>query len=144
YENAIDDLRKRGIELAGGNGVGLAKALFLNGQAGAAMELLQKNGLNAKMVCEILIAQTRLAEAFALVESARKSSSAQLPELEILWARTQYFLGEKDQARATLTKYAGEVKKGSEPDWYLDLVEAELAVGRRDEAFAVAGKVLLT
>jgi tetratricopeptide (TPR) repeat protein len=142
YEAAVKDLRTRAAGLTGGNMIPYTKGLFLNGQAGAAIELLQKSPSSAKLAYEILVAQTRIKEAFALVETARKAPSPLLNVLEILQARTLYSLGEKERALALLEKHAREVRPGDQRAWIEDLVESELAVGRRDQAFGHVAKVL--
>ncbi|MFM7151582.1 MAG: hypothetical protein ACKO23_17290 [Gemmataceae bacterium] len=144
YQIAIDDLMKQGRAVAENKGdvKPQAKALFLNGRADLAIELLQKSESNPKMLFEVLSNQTRIKEALSLVESTRKSSSPYADQLEILEARTLHTLGEKEKALATLKRYHGLIKPGPDASWYMDLVESELTVGRREEAFLAAAKIL--
>jgi tetratricopeptide (TPR) repeat protein len=94
------------------------------------------------MVFEILIVQNKVKEALALVETARKSSWMLLPVLEIHEARIRYHLGEKDKALATLKKYTEAIKKDVSLTWVVELVDAELAIGRRDQALAVTARMM--
>jgi tetratricopeptide (TPR) repeat protein len=120
-----------------------AKVLFLNGEGAAGADLMVAGDSPARMGYDILVAQSKFAAAFALVEKARKDESKELPTLEILEARSLHLLGEKDKALAVFEKYAKKIVPGAEVPWGIDLVECELAVGRRDVAFAVAAKILV-
>jgi tetratricopeptide (TPR) repeat protein len=144
YEDAVADLLKTGRRLAENRNTVLpyAKALFLNGRAGDAVELLRKSGATPKMLFEVLVAQNRIKEALAVVEAARKAGSSELPILEVLEARVLYHLGEKEKAIAALKKHAGQIKPGAALPADLELLDAELHLGRRDEAFAHAAKML--
>lgn len=143
-QTALDDLVKRGRMAAPARGANLsqAKALFLNGRADLGLELLRASKYSAKMTFEILNAQGRIKEALAAVEEARQAGAAELAIVEILEARMLYQLGEKDKALATLKRYTDEVKPGPDQAWHQHLVEAELALGRTEEAFAATAKVL--
>ena len=120
-----------------------AKVLFINGEGAAGADLMAQGDSPARMAYDILIAQSKFKVAFALVEKARKDESKELPILEILEARTLHLLGEKAKALAVFEKYAKKIGPGEEVVWGVDLVEAELAVGRRDAAFVTAAKLLV-
>ncbi|MFO0881067.1 MAG: hypothetical protein U0840_27405 [Gemmataceae bacterium] len=144
YDGGIDDIFKRGSALAETRGYILphAKALFLNGRADLALDLIRKSEYSPRMLFELFSVQTRLKEAFAVVDAARTAETHELGTLEILEARTRYQLGEKERAVATLKKFTGMVAKGQDAPWYLPLVEAEIALGRTDEAFAAAARII--
>ena len=96
------------------------------------------------MAYDILVAQSKFAAAFALVEKARKDEIKDLPTF---WRSSRrallHLLGDKAKALAALEKYVEEDRAGRRRSpWFIDLVEAELAVGRRDAAFAAAAKIL--
>src|SRR5262249_55010259 len=48
----------------------------------------------------------------------------------------------KDKALATLARYATEFKPGMEAPWGLELIDAEVYLGRRDAAFAHVARML--
>jgi tetratricopeptide (TPR) repeat protein len=144
YDDAVADLVKTGRRLAENknNVFPYATALFLNGRATEAIELLTKSGTSPKMLFEVLAAQGRIQEAVAVVEAARQAGSGELPILEILEARLLHGLGDKERALAALAKYAREVHRGAALPPDLELLDAELHLGRRDQAFAHAAKML--
>jgi hypothetical protein len=144
YQECIDALVKRGAAVghARDQALPIAKALFLNGRADLGLELLQTSGYSQKMVFEILSVQTRVKDALAVAEAARTAGSSELATLEILEARALYHLGEKDKALALMKKATDAVTPGPDQPWHQDLVEAELMLDRRDQAFAAAAKVL--
>src|SRR5262249_5613089 len=144
FTGLVDEIRKRGREAgeSGGDVLPFAKALLLNGQSEDGIALAAKSNGNARMLYELLTARLKYREAFALVEEAREASRPDLPVLELMQARTLHYLGEKDRAKELVKKYAGQVAPGKKAGWFADLVEAELAVGGQDSAFALAGRVL--
>ena len=142
---ALDAIKKLAKPVGrGGNVLPYAKVLFINGEGAAGAELMTAGDTPARMAYDIFAAQSKFAKAFALVEKARKDERKDLPTLEILEARSLHLLGEKAKALAVFDKYAKKIVPGGDPaPWFLDLVECELAVGRRDAAFAVAVKIFL-
>lgn len=146
YEDAMADLIRTGKNVVGSGNVirPYAKALLLNGRANEGIELLGKGDDNAVMLFEIFVAQSRVKEALALVESARKASprAKQLSTLEIHEARLLHNLGEKDKGLATLKRYGDQIQTDADRSWHLDLIEAELHLDRRTEAFAHVSKLL--
>ena len=63
--------------------------------------------------------------------------------VEILAARTLYSLGEKDKAKPMFAKLAEAIKPGANDNaWYEDLIDAEVRVGLRDDAFEQTGQIL--
>jgi hypothetical protein len=81
----------------------VAKILLINDRPREALDLLTKRKL-WKTAFTILCSQLRFREALELVDKARAEGDEDLPELEILAARTLYGLGEKDKA---LSIFAG-------------------------------------
>src|SRR5262249_16574770 len=139
FAEVVDDIRKRGREApdVAGDLLLFAKALLLNGQTADGIDILARGAGNARMLYELQAARLKYKEAFALVEEARKASRADLPALELMQARTLHYLGEKDRAKEIVKKYAEQVVPGKKAGWLDDLVEAELAVGGQDAAFAL-------
>jgi hypothetical protein len=118
-----------------------AKGLFLNDRPADGLAALRAMRREVDAF-EVLAAQQRFAEAFALADSARSADGKELPELELAAARVRYTLGEKDRARSVFTRYAGQIKPEGESGWYDTLVEAEARAGLKDDARAHAGKAL--
>ena len=125
-----------------GQALPFAKVLFINGDGAAGADLMTAGDSSTRVGYDILVARHKFAAAFALVEKARKNGSEELPTLEILEARNLHLLGEKEKALAVFEKYAKKIVPGDDSLWSIDLLESELAVGRRDAAFGVAVKIL--
>jgi tetratricopeptide (TPR) repeat protein len=118
-----------------------AKALFLNDRPADALEILIQKGDRA-LAFEVMVARMQFREAFKLVDAERAAIGNQLPELEILEARTLCSLGHKDKALPVFARY-GELLTGAATEsWSETLVEAELRVGLTDQALRHAAKVL--
>ena len=135
--------RARPLAEARGDVLPYAKALLINGQTSDAVALLEKAGRQPLLVYELLTAQMKFEQAFALVKKVRKESPARMPALELARARTLHLLGARDEALAILKRYGGDVTTDRDFGWYADLVGAELAVGRREQAFAHARTILV-
>jgi tetratricopeptide (TPR) repeat protein len=118
-----------------------AKALFLNDRPEEAIKLLKAGG-RPEIAFEILCVQLRFGEAFDVLEQARKTGGDSAVLVEILAARTLYLLGEKDKAKPMFAKLADGIKGGKDQSWFEELVDAEMRVGLRDEAFEHAGQIL--
>ena len=121
-----------------------AKALFLNQRPAEALDLLTRSDADVPAAFEIMLAQLKYAEAFALVEKVRKANDkSRLPQLEILQARALYNLGEKDKATPVFARYGEQIKAGQDnASWYETLVDTEVRLGLTDQAFEHAGRVL--
>ncbi len=119
-----------------------AKALFLNGETAQALDLLARSGKQHRLRFDVLAARLQVKEALALVEKLRKDNSPDLPTVELAHARFLHLLGEADKALAIVKRYAGRLDPDKEGPWYEELLETDLALGRRDDAFAHAGKLL--
>jgi predicted Zn-dependent protease len=146
FEEALADLRKQVEGAAGERPLFFAgaKAFLLNARPDEGCKLLAKGSEDKaqQVLFEILVAQLKFGPALELVDKARTANSPDLPALEILQARTLHSLGEKEKALAIFTRYAGQIKEGTEVAWYEDLVDAEYRAGLTDQAFEHAARVL--
>jgi predicted Zn-dependent protease len=117
-----------------------AKAFFLNDRPAEALELLAR-GDRPAMRFNLLCAENKYADAFALVEQAR-AADKDPGALEDLQARTLYFLGEKDKAQAIFARRAAAIKDGPSVDAFAGLIDAEYRVGLRDQALEHCARLL--
>jgi tetratricopeptide (TPR) repeat protein len=143
FEESVADLKKLGEATKDDEATAglVAKALFLNDRPTDALEVLSKNGDRA-MAFQVLVARMQLRDAFKLVAAERAVAGKQLPELEILAARTLWGLGEKEKARPVFAHYGDLIGEDADATWLGTLIEAELLAGLRDQALQHAGKVL--
>jgi predicted Zn-dependent protease len=118
-----------------------AKAFFLNDRPTDGLEWVAKSTRNSARF-EILVAQLKYAEAFAVVEAARTAGARDLQALELLQARTLYLLGEKEKAVATFTRYADQIKEGVDEEVVHSLLETEYKLGLKDQAFEHCARAL--
>jgi tetratricopeptide (TPR) repeat protein len=113
-----------------------ARALMLNDRPQEALELLKSHRRTA--VFELLCAQLRFREAFALIDKVKSEErpeiDVELTLLEILQARTLYLLGEKDKAVKLFTQLGSRIRPEQDFSWYERLVEAERRVGLKELA----------
>jgi Tfp pilus assembly protein PilF len=121
-----------------------AKALLLNDRPAEAVALLSKHRRTA--VFEVLCAQARFHEAFALVDKVksepRPEIDVELALLEVLQARTFYVLGEKEKALKLFDDLGARVKPGREASWQDRLIETEQRLGLMDRACDNCARVL--
>jgi tetratricopeptide (TPR) repeat protein len=113
-----------------------ARVLLLNDRPQEALDLLTKHRRSA--VFELLCAQMRFREAFAIVEKVR---SEQRPEidvelglLEVLEARTLHLLGEKEKAAKLFAELGARIVPGQEAAWHEKLIDVERRLGLMDMA----------
>jgi hypothetical protein len=119
-----------------------AKALFLNDRPEDALKVLKAGG-RSDVAFEILCVQLRFNEAFELLEKIKKDGGETAPLVEILAARTLYNLGEKDKAKPMFAKVAAAIKPGgNDYSWIEELIDAEVRVGLRDDAFEHAAQTI--
>jgi Tfp pilus assembly protein PilF len=113
-----------------------AKALFLNDRPADAVALLAKHRRTA--IFEVLCAQMRFSEAFALVDKVknepRPEIDVELALLQVLQARTWYLLGEKGKAIKLFDDLGARIKPGGEASWHDRLIEVEQRLGLMDLA----------
>jgi tetratricopeptide (TPR) repeat protein len=147
-EKALDAIVKDIIERARpiaenkGDVRTFAKALLMNGRSADAIALLDKSGTRPKLLYDLLVTQLKMEQAFALVVKVRKEMPDQMPVLELAQVRTLHLLGAKDEAFKILKRYTDDIKAGREVPWAAEVVAAELAIGRKEEAFARAKEIL--
>jgi tetratricopeptide (TPR) repeat protein len=137
------DLAKT-IEQSKGNLHPLAKAFWLNGRHTDALALFTKRQTAIKLQYDLMAARFQFADAAKVAEDAVKNRYADHQVIELAHARTLHGLGEKDKALAILKRHTEQLKHSLDSDWPAALVETELAIGRREQAFAVAVKILST
>jgi tetratricopeptide (TPR) repeat protein len=144
FDKLIEDIlgRARPIARDGGDVLPYAKALFFNGRANDAIALLTTAKAERQLLFNVLAAQMRYKEAFALVREARESKHHEAATLEMLQAKALAFLGEKEEALTLVKKAAKNLRGDTSVSWQTDLVEAELLLGRREEAFGHAATIL--
>jgi tetratricopeptide (TPR) repeat protein len=118
-----------------------AKIFFLNDRPVEALDLLAKSD-RPDLRFEVLVARLEYDAAMAMVEEARKTESKYFSKLERLQARTLYFLGEKDKAKAIFARHAAEIKEGIDPERFEDLPDAEYRVGLTDQALEHCARLL--
>jgi tetratricopeptide (TPR) repeat protein len=132
------------VEESKGNLHPLAKAFWFNGRHDDALALFVKRQTAIKLQYDLMAARFQFSDAAKVAEDAVKNRYGDHQVIELAHARTLHGLGEKDKALEILKRYAEKIKPGLEADWPPALVETELAVGRREQAFAVAVKILGT
>jgi tetratricopeptide (TPR) repeat protein len=113
-----------------------ARALLLNDRPQDALELLKSHRRTA--VFELLCAQLRFREAFALIDKVKSEErpeiDVELVRLEILQARTLHLLGEKEKAVNLFTELGNRIRPENDFSWYERLIEAERRLGMKESA----------
>ncbi len=120
----------------------LAKVLFLNDRPAEGLDVVLHMPNQQAAAFEMLAAQMRYAEALKLADDAKEAPSQETPVLEILKARTLYTLGEKDKATAIFAHFGDQIHSVGAASWPEPLIDAEMRVGLRDQAFENAAQVL--
>lgn len=121
-----------------------AKAMLLNDQTEEGLKTLVATN-HRPLAFEILAAQMRYKEAFALADAARKAMDRDLPEMELVEARVRWLLGEKKRAGEIFDRLAGSIVPGQEPPMFFEmLLENEIMAGRRSEASEHAARPFST
>jgi hypothetical protein len=118
-----------------------AKAFFLNDRPAEGLEWVTRSTRNTARF-EILVAQLKYAEAFAVVEATRTAGARDLQAVELLSARTLHLLGEKEKAQAIFNRYAGQIKEGFDEEVVQSLLETEYRLGLKDQAFEHCARAL--
>ncbi|HMF10739.1 MAG TPA: hypothetical protein VKE94_00485 [Gemmataceae bacterium] len=121
-----------------------ARVLLLNDRPQEALDLLTKHRRSA--VFELLCAQMRFREAFALVEEVKREQrpeiDVELGLLEVLQARTLHLLGEKEKAAKLFAELGARIVPGQEAAWHEKLVDVERKLGLKELACDSCGRVL--
>lgn len=145
HAQAADELATlaRPIAREGGPVLTHAKGLFFNSRTSQAIELLAQSRAEPRMLFHLHAAALRYSDAFALAKAARDGKQPDATYLTLQEAKARWHLGQKEEALALTRKAAAEVRAGIEDSWPIELVEAEVLMGRRDEAFAHAAALSL-
>jgi tetratricopeptide (TPR) repeat protein len=118
-----------------------AEALLLNDRTQDGIDVLTR-GKSFLPAFELLCAQLRFKEAFALGDLARAQSHKDLLAIEIQRARTLSSLGEREEASNRFTELVKDVAQSQEPGIYATLVEAEQRAGLKVQALAHCAALL--
>lgn len=111
-----------------------AKLMLLNDQTDEGLKILRSTNHRA-LAFEVMAAQMRHKEAFALADEARKAMDRDLVDIELVEARIRWLLGDRKRAGEMFDRLAEEIKPGMEPmPWFEALIENEILAGRRDAA----------
>jgi tetratricopeptide (TPR) repeat protein len=117
-----------------------AKAFCLNGRPDQALGFL---AIRADLVrFDVQMARGEVKEAFATVAAAGARSSPYHEALELRQARALFAMGQVKRARALLDRCRAKVKAGEPEHWLELLLEAQVALGQRDQAFASLARAL--
>jgi len=111
-----------------------AKLMLLNDQTDEGIKILLATNHRA-LAFEVMAAQMRHKEAFALADQVRKAMDRDLVDIEMVEARIRWLLGDRKRSGETFDRLAEELKPGGEPpSWFEALIENEILAGRRDSA----------
>ncbi len=131
-----------------------AVALLLNGKSNEAVKILSDRKREMAFTFELLCAQRKYKEAFALTDEARRGDTdpQERDEIELRRARLLYQLGEKDSAIQLFRKMAEEIlmlerkqpieQRGQQFNRAHSVVTVATQIGLRDIAFDFAGKFI--
>ena len=138
FDEAVADIKKA-ADAAGDdrNEVRMAAdALLLNGRAEDALKLLLDKKRNLALTFDLLCAQMRFKEAFALVDAARDEDTdpGERSEIEVRRARMLYMLGDRDSALQLFRKLAESIKEPSDLQLARTLVRTEARLGLKELA----------
>jgi tetratricopeptide (TPR) repeat protein len=118
-----------------------AKALIMNDRFDLALPVLER-GKSYVMAFEILCAQTRFEEAFKIADKARAEKYKYLTSLEAYRARILHQLGEREEALRIVARLADHAEGAIEENEEIALFQAEMQVGRKDDACARCARLL--
>ena len=119
-----------------------ADALFLNSKANDAITILIDKKTELALTFDLLCAQMKHKEAFALVDEARRRDTDPMErnQIEVRRARMLYVLGEKDAAIQLFQKVSGEIRGVDDFLLAKNLIKAEARAGLKDLAAEHAAK----
>lgn len=118
-----------------------AQALFMNDRPQEALALLARAEARP-VLFELLAAQLKYREAFALADKSLKEAGADKNEMGIHKASTLALLGENEQARKLFAELAGDMSNIQDFTPVARLIAAEHRAGLRDEALEHVAAVL--
>jgi hypothetical protein len=111
------------------------KALLLNERFTDAFVRLGKTNAFREAAFDLLVAQMRYRDAFALAEKPPADiDDDDRRKFTIKHARALYLIGEHDQARQLFTKVAGELRSPGDGETAAELIQAQTRLGLRDPA----------
>lgn len=121
-----------------------ADALLLNGRANDAIKILVDKKAEMGLTFDLLCAQMRHKEAFALVDEARRRDTNPMErnEIEVRRARMLALLGDRDSATQLFQKLADEIKGREDFQLAKSLIKTEARVGLRDLAADHCAKMI--
>lgn len=121
----------------------VTKGLLLNERAPEALERLLKSELSRESAFDLLVAQMRYREAFALAEKISADSD---PERSVRFAikraRALFLIGDRDQALQTFATARGKLTGAGDADLAADFVQTQMRLGLRDAARESAALIL--
>lgn len=122
-----------------------ADALLLNGRANDAIQILIDKKSEMALTFDLLCAQMKHKEAFALVDAARRRDTVPIErnEIEVRRARMLALLGDRDSAIQLFEKLIGEIKGREEFTLARSLIKTEARVGLTDLAADHCAKILV-
>jgi Flp pilus assembly protein TadD len=137
YESGVNELKKLADQgpVTEPSRFNIIKALLLNDRPADGLQLLETAPARQLIRFEILFARSKYREALALVDQPRPAESQEQKKLEVLKARTLFFLGETDKARELFGRLAGQIKDDVDPEWVAELIGTEYRLGLVDAAF---------
>jgi tetratricopeptide (TPR) repeat protein len=118
-----------------------AEVLLLNDRPQEGLDVLI-HGKAYGPAFDLLCAQMRYREAFALAEQARAENSKSVLDINVVQARVLYSLGDKEKAFSLLAKTAGEIKDPDDIFGSHSLIEVEYQLGLQDDAYDHAAAIL--
>lgn len=126
----------------------VTKGLLLNERVAESLERLTKSDHWREAAFDLLVAQMRYREAFALAEKIGvDGDSERSARFAIKRARALYLIGERDQASQTFTAARAKLQAGGETEVTAEMVQTQMRLGLRDAAresaalfLAVAGR----
>src|SRR5207253_8465 len=120
----------------------VVQGLLLNERPEAAFERLAKTPRLREATFDLLVAQMRYREAFALADKPPVEGEGDPRELTLKRARALYLIGERDSAEQLFAKIAGDVQSPTDSNLVHRLIEIQTDLGLRDAAFDSAAVCL--
>ena len=136
----LDKLRQLGDQL---DEFAIPKGLLLNECAAEAIERLSKSDPPSEIAFDLLVAQMRYREAFALADKILAGGSPDRGHhLAIQRARAQFLIGQTEESEKSFAAILGRIATAGDTESAVELVQAQWRVGLRDAARAAAATAL--
>jgi tetratricopeptide (TPR) repeat protein len=121
----------------------VVKGLLLNERPTEALERLAKSPVIRDVAFDLLVAQMRYREAFALADKpAGEGEEDDRRKFTVRHARALYLIGEHDQAGQLFARVASELKSPVDGETAADLIQTQVRLGLRDAAREAAATYL--